>query len=97
MKKVINELRDYATLVMIVLCLVLALMLAGCTETQKQWGQGDPPAEFQEWFGNDNGARLDFMQNRAIDLQNQALKGIVERIIDLEARPVFGDPNEVAK
>ena len=45
------------------------------------YGNGDPPAEYQEYFGNDNGARLDFMQNKVIG-------ELAARIERLEGRPI---------
>ena len=50
---------------MMILMLVL-VVLSGCTESQK-YGTGDPPDEYIEIFGNDNTARLNFMQGKAID------------------------------
>lgn len=47
------------------------------------YGNGNPPAEYQEYFGNDNGARLDFVQNEAISQ-------LSARIGRLEG----GDPND---
>ena len=49
-----------------------------------QYGSGDPPAEYQEYFGNDNGARLDFMQNKAIG----ELAARIERL-ENKAKPAF--------
>ena len=65
--------------------MIACIALTGCTETEKQpiYGQGNPPAEYQALFGNTNGARLDYMQNRILDQ-------LSKRIARLE------DPNEVA-
>ena len=65
--------------IMLILVMICVL-LVGCTETQQspQYGTGDPPADYQEYFGNDNGARLDFMQNKAIG----ELAARIERLED---------------
>ncbi len=55
------------------------------------WGNGDLPAEFQAFFGDTNGARLDFMQNRVIDRHDQIIREIAKRILILDG----ADPNEV--
>ncbi len=54
-----------------------------------QWGNGDPPAEYQEFFGNSNGARLDFVQNQAIDKHGLIIVEIAKRLLMLEG----ADPN----
>lgn len=61
--------------------------------TLPQWGKGDLPAEFQGFFGDSNGARLDFMQNQVIDRHDQIIREIAKRILMLEG----ADPNEVVK
>ncbi len=67
------------TTVLLTIGLYLVILLSGCQESQQRptYGTGDPPVEFQEYFGNDNGARLDFVQNKAIS-------ELVERIQRLE-------------
>lgn len=48
------------------------------------WGQGDPPVEWQGFFGNDNISRLNFV------LLNRTLPGIIGRLSKLEEKI---DPN----
>lgn len=72
--------------VLFIVLMVIAVMVSGCTESERPvYGKGDPPAEYQKYFGNDNGARLDFMQNKAINK-------LSNRIAVLEKA---NDPNEV--
>ncbi|MEE9354785.1 MAG: hypothetical protein V3U75_04270 [Methylococcaceae bacterium] len=54
---------------------------------EKVWGQGDPTAEHQEFFGNGNLSRLCFVQTQTINRQGQALTALALRVIKLE------DPN----
>ena len=42
------------TLVLIVIC----LLLVGCQEAQKVWGEGDLPADWESYFGSSNISRL---------------------------------------
>ena len=71
------------------LCLVIAILLglsllaAGC-EKQPKWGQGDPPVEYQVTFGNNNLARLVFLQTERINKQNEVLVNLAERMVELE-------------
>lgn len=53
------------------------------------WGQGELPVDHQEFFGNDNTARLDYVQNRVLDRHGAILKEIAIRVLALEAV----DPN----
>ena len=53
------------------------------------WGKGELPAEHQGFFGNDNTARLDYVQNRVLDKHAAILKIIAIRVLALEAV----DPN----
>lgn len=76
---------------------------------QPIWGQGETPAEWQSWFGNDNMARLNYAQTDRINAQGQALAEVVERVRKLEEanKPIdmndievrvghhFGDANDV--
>ena len=87
------------------LCLVLAVLVAlafcvvGCEETRqtsqsKVWGQGDPPAGWQDMFGNDNIARLNFVQTNALNSQGQAFAELAERVRKLEVTCMrIHDPN----
>ena len=54
------------------------------------WGKGDLPAEYTANFGDDNGARLDYVQNQVLDKHNKVIAEIAKRVIALEG----GDPNE---
>lgn len=75
----------YSWFILTVFTLAIVMVaLTGCTESERPvYGVGELPAEYQEYFGNDNGARLDFVQNEAI---NQ----LSARIGRLEG----GDPND---
>ncbi len=53
------------------------------------WGKGELPVEHQDFFGNDNTARLDYVQNRVLDKHGAILKIIAIRVLALEAV----DPN----
>ena len=66
--------------IVVVVCWIV--FLSGCQEQQqaKKWGEGDPPAEYQVFFGNDNNARLDFMQTQAIASQAEALAELRKEI-----------------
>ncbi len=86
----------------ILMCLAL-VACGGCEEAMQQakWGQGDPPVEWQNMFGNDNIARLNFVQTQAAN-QHQAIiygfeakdpdgqvvrkRGLIERVITLEGQ-----------
>lgn len=63
--------------------MVLLLCLSGC---QEQWGQGDPPTEWQATFGNDNLARLNFVQTKGFNEHQVILHGIDTK--DPNGRPV---------
>ena len=78
---------------MIIMLMVVALLFTGCSkkeQTPPEWGKGDLPKEYEESFGNSNGARLDYVQNQIIDRHNKILKVIAGRLVALEAV----DPNE---
>jgi hypothetical protein len=78
-------------------------LIPGCfeeTQQKKVWGKGEPPAAWQGWFGNDNTARLDFVQSQTIDRiqavmyglnitdpngQTVHKRGLIERITTLES------------
>ena len=74
----------------------LILSIAGCQPQaevipDKVWGQGDLPDDWQEFFGNENMARLNFVQTQSINNQGKAIAELAERVRKLEA-----DPNEAA-
>lgn len=79
--------------------LMLAVILSGCQEQQTTWGQGDPPADWQNMFGDTNIARLDFVQTNTINRHNALIygmdtkdpdgknihkRGLIERVTALE-------------
>ena len=63
------------TLVFIVLAGIICL-LTGCQEQQKVWRQGDPPADYQEFFGNSNTARLNYVQAQILNRHAAELYGV---------------------
>jgi len=76
-----------------VLCMILIVMflVCGCQEQiqtvgeqPKVWGKGDPPADWQGYFGNDNMARLNYMQNQTIYRIGQAAAELAGRVRKLE-------------
>jgi len=70
--------------VLFIAMVILALLFGGCTESKAPvWGKGDLPAEYVDMFGQGNSARLDWVQNKAID-------NLVRRVAALEGN----DPNE---
>ncbi len=74
--------RKYELCLVMVILLGLSLLVAGCEE--EKWGQGDPPLEYQQRFGNSNLARLDFLQTQRINEQYEILVKMAERIAELE-------------
>lgn len=80
------------------LCIILVVLVVafcGCNEQQapKVWGQGGLPADFQGFFGNDNTARLDFVQTQRINQLGQATAELAERVKKLE-ESFSNDPND---
>ena len=74
----------------VIFIVVMAVMLAGCAEEQTKFGEGDPPAEYIEQFGNDNAARLNYVQSQdTIKLAN-ALASLSERVTALEPEVTDG-------
>lgn len=79
----------------ILILLGLAFVVCGCQEaqqTQRVWGQGDPPADWQDFFGNDNISRLDFVHSQLLQRHADELVQLTDRIKELE-EPM--DPNEI--
>ena len=72
--------------------IILSIMQAISIRKAKPpvWGKGDLPDAFQKNFGNDNGARLDFVQNQVLDKHAKVIAEIAKRVLALEAV----DPNE---
>lgn len=55
---------------------LLAGLLTGCQPEQQStqvWGRGELPAEYLGFFGNDNMARLNFVQTQRINQFNQQI------------------------
>ena len=74
-----------------IVMVILALLFGGCTGPKAPvWGKGDLPAEYKLYFDDNNGARLNYVQNQAIDKQGQVLTELTKRMIALEGN----DPNE---
>ena len=59
----------------VLLVIAGACFLSGCTETQK-WATGDPPVDYIANFGNDNIARLAFVQGQRIDEHRILIRGL---------------------
>ncbi len=53
------------------------------------WGQGELPADHQEFFGDGNASRLNYVQNRVLNKHDAILKILAVRVLALEAV----DPN----
>jgi hypothetical protein len=68
-----------------VVLMMLICIITGCADDQK-YGKGDPPDEYVSMFGNDNGARLDFMQNQDIAKLAQAMNKIAIALVELDER-----------
>ena len=84
-----NKYQNMHAVNFIVLCLVLAaVLLFGCNEVQtKVWGQGVLPSDWQGFFGEDNVARLDYVQTQTINRQGQIIAELAARVSKLEADP----------
>ena len=83
-----------AAMVLYVIAIIfMILTLCGCKESQKQpvWGKGELPVDHQGFFGNDNTARLDYVQNMVLDKHAAILKILAVRVLALEAV----DPNAI--
>jgi hypothetical protein len=70
------------------ICILLAMVLAaitfsvvcgGCQEERKVWGQGEPPGDYTKWFGNDNMARLNFVQTERLNILSQQIAALAEQ------------------
>ena len=86
---------------LVILGLLALSLIAGCQEEQKVWGKGDPPMAYQEIFGNDPTARLNYVQTQQLDRNSFIIygvegkdpngqpirkRGLIERITALEDR-----------
>ncbi len=86
-----------AAMVLYVIAIIfMILTLCGCKESQKQpvWGKGELPVDHQGFFGNDNTARLDYVQNMVLDKHAAILKILAVRVLALEAVDPNGIPIE---
>ncbi len=72
--------------------MLVAVLLCGCTETQKRWGKNDPPATFTENFGDSNLARLTYALVQQHDRNTKVLNHAAKRIIVIES-----DPNDLVR
>ncbi len=83
------------TMLTLALLIVLLALLTGCEESNQRtlWGQGELPTDWQETFGADNGARLDFVQTQKINTQVQAMQELLKRVQALELE----NPAELAE
>ena len=83
------------TMLTLALLVVLLALLTGCEESNQRtlWGQGELPTDWQETFGADNGARLDFVQTQKINTQAQAVQELLKRVQALELE----NPAELAE
>ncbi len=91
-RRAINKMIDVGLTVTVVLFLcVIGLLMFGCEESQQSpvWGKGELPADHQEFFGDDNASRLNYVQNRVLDKHAAILKILAIRVLALEAV----DPN----
>lgn len=69
-----------------VILLIVAYAVCGCQQHQtKVWGKGDTTAEWKEYFGNDNTARLDYVQTNSINNLGQAVAELQVKIEELES------------
>ena len=66
------------------LLLTLLIALAGCQEENKVWGTGTLAPEWTELFGDDNTARLDWVQTQRINQSGQQIAEINVRLEKLE-------------
>lgn len=73
----------------IVALVAIALVVCGCNEEQRIWGQGDLPPGWVGFFGKDNTARLDFVQTREINQAGQVINQHHAIIYGLDIK----DPN----
>ena len=80
--------------IVILIAVLVLMLLAGCEEQNrsKVWGNGDLPADYVQTFGNDNTARLNFVQNQVINNHEKAITELLERVQTLEAE----NPAELA-
>ena len=72
-----------------VVMVIAICFVTGCADEQrsdpKVWGQGNPPAEWQKNFGNDNLSRFNFIQTQNMNKIGNALADLSERVKVLES------------
>jgi len=71
-----NKERKMKTALLIIVLMCLLAVISGCNDTQKQFGKGDLPDHWQEWFGPDNTARLDYVQQQQIERLQATIYGV---------------------
>ncbi len=81
--------KNEVILIVYIVVLIAMLIITGCQEAQqtKVWGKGDLPSEWQGFFGDDNVARLDYVQTQTINNMGQAISVLAERLRKLDADP----------
>ena len=92
--------RKYDVLLAMIAIVIVGVgmfLLTGCTEGQQVeqapvWGEGELPAEYQAIFGNDNVARLVYMQNQVQNRHAAVIRELAIRVLTMEGV----DPNDVA-
>ena len=67
---------------------LITITTAAVSDAPPVWGKGELPPHWVEYFGDDNGARLDFKQSQIID-------ELAKRVITLEINQYIPDPNGV--
>ena len=81
--------RKIEVLIIVSILFVVAL-ISGCTEVQT-WGNGDLPDEWCGYFGDNNMARLNYVQTNSINTQGQLIAELAESVRKLE------DPNDLRR
>ena len=86
-----------AMIAIAVICVGMFL-LQGCSADQQieqapVWGEGDLPAEYLAVFGNDNVARLVYMQNQVQNRHAALIRELAIRVLTMEGV----DPNDVGR
>ncbi len=61
----------------------ISFAVCGCNESQKAWGNGNPPKGYQEMFGNTNADRLNFVQSQAIDKHEALIFGLNTKVREM--------------
>lgn len=94
MKKV--DLWFWTLVIFGVSAIFLMVLCSGCQESQKKvWGKGELAAGWIEFFGDDNTARLDWLQTKTINEQGQRIADLNEKIRMLEIMVYVEEPNSI--